>query len=69
MKLWIIGKRGILSSAMQRKCKEKGIDYVATSSREVDLYQEEAIKSQFETLSFTHVINCAAYTAVDRAEE
>jgi len=69
MKLWIIGKRGILSSAMQRKCKEKGIDYVATSRREVDLYQEEAIKSQFETLSFTHVINCAAYTAVDRAEE
>lgn len=69
MKLWILGKRGILSSAMQRKCKEKGIDFVATSRKEVDLHQEEAIKSQFETLSFTHVINCAAYTAVDRAEE
>lgn len=69
MKLWILGKRGILSSAMQRKCKEKGIDYVVTSRREVDLQYEEAVKAQFETLSFTHVINCAAYTAVDRAEE
>ncbi|QVL55966.1 MAG: dTDP-4-dehydrorhamnose reductase [Simkaniaceae bacterium] len=69
MKLWILGKRGILSSAMQRKCKEKGIDFVATSRKEVDLHQEEAIQAQFETLSFTHVINCAAYTAVDRAEE
>jgi len=69
MKLWILGKRGILSSAMRRKCEEKGIEFVATSRREVDLHQEEAIQAQFETLSFTHVINCAAYTAVDKAEE
>ncbi|MCB1109884.1 MAG: dTDP-4-dehydrorhamnose reductase [Chlamydiia bacterium] len=69
MRLWIIGKRGILSSAMQRKCQEKGIDYLATSRKEVDLEHLEAVDAQFKTLMFTHVINCAGYTAVDRAEE
>jgi len=69
MKLWIVGKRGILASAMQRKCQENGIDYIATSKREVDVLQEDAVQAQFETLSFTHVINCAAYTAVDQAED
>lgn len=69
MRLWIIGKRGLLASAMQRKCREKGIDYIATSRKEVDLENKEALKAQFETLRFTHIVNCGGYTAVDQAEE
>lgn len=69
MKLWIIGKRGILASAMQRKCKEKGIDYLATSRKEVDLENQEGVKAQFNSLAFTHIINCSGYTAVDQAEK
>ena len=69
MKIWIIGKRGTLSQAMQRKCKEKGIDYIATSKEEVDLENPRAVRAQFETGSLTHVINCAAYTDVDLAEQ
>ncbi|QVL57605.1 MAG: dTDP-4-dehydrorhamnose reductase [Simkaniaceae bacterium] len=69
MKVWIIGKWGKLSQAMQRKCKENGIDFVASTRQEVDLENEEAVRAQFETLTFTHVINCSGYTAVDQAEE
>ncbi|MGE0198962.1 MAG: dTDP-4-dehydrorhamnose reductase [Simkaniaceae bacterium] len=69
MRLWIIGKRGLLSQAFQRKCQEKGIDYLATSRKEVDLQDVKSVRAQFETLLFTHVINCSGYTAVDRAEE
>lgn len=69
MKVWIIGKRGMLANAMKRKCDEKGISYFSTSSKEVNLEDQDAVRVQFETLSFTHVINCSGYTAVDQAEE
>ncbi|MBF5059843.1 dTDP-4-dehydrorhamnose reductase [Candidatus Neptunochlamydia vexilliferae] len=69
MKLWIIGKRGLLASAMRRKCLEKGIDHVATTRKEVDVEDEKSVRAQFETMHFTHVINCSGYTAVDQAEE
>lgn len=69
MRIWIIGKQGMLSQAMQRKCLEKGIDFVASTREELDLENEEAVSAQFETLMFTHVINCAGYTAVDQAED
>ena len=37
MRIWIIGKQGMLSQAMQRKCLEKGIDFVASTREEVNL--------------------------------
>jgi dTDP-4-dehydrorhamnose reductase len=68
MKVWIIGRRGILASAMKRKCEERHIPYFLTSRKEVDLENEDAVRAQFGTLEFTHVINCCGYTAVDQAE-
>jgi len=69
MNIWIIGKWGLLSQAIQRKCKKKGIEYIASTRKELDLENEQAVKAQFETLKFTHLINCSGYTAVDQAEE
>lgn len=69
MRLWIIGKRGMLARAFSCICTEKKIDFVATSQKEVNLRDLEGVKAQFETLDFTHVINCAGYTAVDAAEK
>jgi len=69
MKLWIIGKKGILSSALQRRCMELGIEFVATTRKEVDIRHDASVKAQFETLGFSHVVNCSGYTAVDLAEE
>ena len=36
---------------------------------ELDIADESAVKAFFEAQSFDFVINCAAYTAVDRAED
>lgn len=69
MKLWLIGKRGMLSQALQRICTKRRIDYLATSRKEVDVCDPKVLKHQFDTLEFSHVINCSGYTAVDRAEE
>jgi len=69
MKLWIIGRRGMLSQALQRACNEEGIDFLVTSRKEVDVTDAEALKNQFDTLAITHVVNCSGYTAVDRAED
>lgn len=59
----------MLSEALQRASKKRGVDYLATTRKEVDITNSDALKSQFETLEFTHVVNCSGYTAVDRAEE
>ncbi len=69
MRLWIIGKDGMLAGAFKRICKEKGIDHFATSRKEVDLTEPENVRAQFETMEFSHVINCSGYTQVDQAEE
>ena len=69
MRVWIIGKRGMLSQAFRRKCRVRGVDYLATSRLEVNVEDESAVRAQFETLDFTHLINCSGYTAVDRAED
>lgn len=69
MKLWIIGKRGMLAQAFQRICSQKSIPFIATSKREVDLCDPFGLYAQFATLEFTHVINCSGYTAVDQAEQ
>ncbi len=68
MKLWLIGKRGMVSSAVQRFLKEKKIDFLATSRKEIDITDRKTLEHQFNTLHFTHLINCSGYTAVDRAE-
>lgn len=69
MKIWIIGRWGMLARAMKRKCQQKGIPHFVTSRKEVDIKSEETLRAQFETLEFTHIINCSGYTAVDQAEE
>lgn len=68
MRIWIIGKNGMLAKAFQRICKEEGLDFIATSKKEVDLSASNDLQAQFETLSFSHIINCSGYTAVDHAE-
>ncbi len=68
IKLWIIGKRGLLARAFQRVCRAKGVDFIATSRKEVDVRDRYAVEAQFATLNVTHVVNCSGYTSLDQAE-
>lgn len=69
MKIWIIGGSGLLGSTLADLCKEKAIAHVATNSSQVDITNPSAILRFVEKESPTHLINCAAYTAVDLAEK
>jgi len=61
----VTGCKGQLGTALQSLLKEKAI-YLDRD--ELDLTDEKAVKNYFSAHSFERVINCAAYTAVDRAE-
>lgn len=57
----------MLGRAFERIFIDRNIDYFATSSRDLDITDRSACESVGKP--FTHLINCAAYTAVDKAED
>ena len=62
----VTGCNGQLGTALQTLLKDKA-DYIDRD--ELDLTNEEEIKNFFEGKNYEFVINCAAFTAVDKAEE
>ena len=72
MKIWITGDRGFVGSALKKVCKLEQIHSIATSQDQVDITSAQQIKKFLrspEGTGITHVINCAAYTNVDQAEQ
>ena len=67
-RIWLVGNRGMLGSAVERVLKSADTHYVA-SDREVDITDYDAVQRFVEGRGFGWIINCAAYTAVDRAED
>jgi dTDP-4-dehydrorhamnose reductase len=66
--IWIIGNAGMLGREIEVFCQTSNIPYVA-SDREVDICQPQALKDFYENKNIQWIINCSAYTAVDKAEE
>lgn len=70
MKLLITGSKGQLGRALRRELEQQapGISTYVDADN-LDLTDRQAVETFLLAGDFTHVINCAAYTAVDRAEE
>ena len=64
--LLITGSNGQLGNELRLLLGESAV-YVGRD--ELDITDEAAVKAFFEARSFDFVINCAAYTAVDKAED
>lgn len=65
--MWLVtGADGQLGRELKRLL---GDDAVYVDRAELDISDENAVKRFFEIRSFRGVINCAAYTAVDKAED
>lgn len=68
MKVLIIGAKGMLGSALVREF-EKADEVIAWDREELDITQVESVKSKVKSLRPDLVINAAAYTDVDGAEQ
>ncbi len=70
MKILITGSKGQLGQELRNILEERhpGIT-VYVDRDELDISNSEATERFLRQGDFTHVVNCAAYTAVDRAEE
>lgn len=69
MKILIIGGEGQLGSSIIKLMKNEDFaQFQTTTIDQLDLSKEENIEVFFEENSFDYVVNCTAYTAVDKAE-
>ena len=71
MRILVTGKNGQLGKSIYKLVTntEQTDDFVFVGREELDLSNENNIARYFEGNAFDIIINCAAYTAVDKAEE
>ena len=69
MKLLIVGANGQLGAALQRACRTRGWRPEAVDLPAVDIADAKSAHAAVEQSTPDLVVNAAAYTAVDRAEE
>ncbi len=70
-KILITGGDGQLGRSLKQRIKDKPLvnySFVFTDIQELDVLDEMFVKTYFFSNRFDYVINCAAYTAVDKAE-
>ena len=65
----ITGSNGQLGTELRHLLDEKRIAYVATDAGEMDITDKNAVDIIFQEVNPTVVYHCAAYTAVDKAED
>ena len=68
MTILIVGNKGQLGWALERKAKQAGIDAIGVDLPELDLTRGKAVRQQVGRKRCAAVVNVAAYTAVDKAE-
>ncbi len=69
LKILVTGANGQLGSEIKHLSPSTSYQFTFVDLEEMDLGDAQAIKRFFEGKQFDFIINCAAYTAVDRAEE
>ena len=68
MKILITGGNGMLAKEVREKFAE-GNELTITDVAELDITDEKAVLNFVTNLKPDYIINCAAFTAVDKAEE
>lgn len=67
MKIMITGANGMLAKAVKERFKDEAL--ICTDIEELDITKIDAVQKCVESLKPDVLINCAAFTAVDKAEE
>ena len=66
MKILITGANGMLAKSVRKRLE--GNELICTDVAELDITNEEAVLNKIKEVKPEYIINCAAYTAVDKAE-
>jgi dTDP-4-dehydrorhamnose reductase len=66
--IWVIGNKGMLGTELCRLLEVQTVPYVGTD-RELDFLDPGALADFAKGKSLRWLVNCAAYTAVDKAED
>ncbi len=66
--IWLIGNKGMLGTELSLLLERNRFPFVGTD-RELDITDMAALENFASAHSFDWIINCAAYTAVDKAED
>ncbi len=66
--IWLVGHRGMLGTEVHARLQARGLKHVA-SDLDVDIADRTSIKAFSDPLALSWIVNCSAYTAVDRAED
>lgn len=69
MSIMITGANGQLGTELRKLLDERGQAYHAFDAQEMDITDATIVQQKFEEYQPTVVYHCAAYTAVDNAEE
>jgi dTDP-4-dehydrorhamnose reductase len=69
MRLLVTGANGMLGHRVVEVARERGHDVRGTDLPELDLTDGEAVARFLDEVTPEAVVNCAAYTAVDKAED
>jgi len=68
MMIWLVGNRGMLGTEIHRRLRAYKLQHVATDL-DVDIADRQALSEFSGPLALSWIVNCSAYTAVDRAED
>jgi dTDP-4-dehydrorhamnose reductase len=66
--IWLIGNKGMLGCEVEECLRAQGLPCIGTD-KEVDITDKAALRDFAHDKALEWVINCAAYTAVDKAED
>ncbi len=68
MNILVTGANGQLGNCMKNAAKHSNDNYIFTDVAELDITDAEAVKRVVEENDVKVIVNCAAYTNVDKAE-
>lgn len=67
-RILIVGGGGMLGKTLLKTCMEHALFTRAAGKEEIDITDRGAVEKILKDEGYTYIVNCAAYTDVDRAE-
>ncbi len=66
--IWLIGYKGMLGSEINDLLTDSNLKFICTDI-DVDITNTESLQDFVKDKDIKWIINCSAYTAVDKAED